>query len=142
MTDRRLRDIDEDALENIIRGLPRREPDPNLRARVLSPRLSRAHRGWVAARLVLAAALVAALLVIDAIVLTVQDGSLPERSPVSMVAASSHETAAAADDTAWLAQVLGEAGPARIAWLRADSAAGASNYLALRASLLANGSGG
>jgi hypothetical protein len=142
MTDRRLRDIDEDALENIIRGLPRREPDPSLRARVLSPPLARTHRGRVAARPVLAAAVVAALLLIDIIVLKVQGRGLSASSSPAIVAASPSTPTAADDDTTWLAEMLGEAAPARIAWLRGDAIASPHTYAALRASLLANGSGG
>jgi hypothetical protein len=142
MTDRRLHDIDEDALENIIRGLPRREPGRHLRTRALSHSRTRTRRGWGAARPVLAAALVAALLLIDIIVLKVQDGRVSGSSSPAVVAATPSTPTAADDDTTWLAEMLGEAAPARIAWLRADSPAAADTYAALRASLLANGSGG
>jgi len=139
MTDRRLHDIDESSLENIIRGLPGREPDPGLRAQVLSRSRTHMRRGLPAFRPMLAAALLL-LLVIDVIVLKLQDGSVPGAPGRTVVAASSGRAADA--DTAWLAQMLDEAAPARIAWLRADSASNADTYAALRASLLANGSGG
>ena len=140
MTDRRLQDIDENTLENTIRDLPGREPGPNVRARVLSYARPRTRRRWAALRPTVAAALVAALLLLDIFVLKVQDGSLPGTSAGEVIAVSSGRTDDA--DAVWVAQMLGEAAPARIAWLQADPAADANSYLALRASLLANGTGG
>jgi hypothetical protein len=142
MTDRRLRDIDEDALEDIIRGLPRREPDPSLRARALSHTAVTTHRGRVAPRPVLAVAVVLVLLLIDIIVLKVQGRGLSGPPSPAVVAASPSTPTAADDDTTWLAEMLGEAAPARIAWVRGDATVSADTYAALRATLLANGSGG
>jgi hypothetical protein len=125
-----------------MRGLPRREPDPNLRARVLSRTRPRTHRPWVAPRPLLAAALVAALLAIDVIVLKVQDRSLPGASQPSLVATTAGRSPTAEADATWLAELLGETAPARVALLRSDPAASDDSYATLRESLLANGSGG
>jgi hypothetical protein len=140
MTDRRLHNVDEGALEDIIRGLPAREPRPDLRTGVFSASSAPVRRGRVVLRPVFATALVAALLLIDILVLKLQDGGLPTARSGDVVAASSSR--AADTDTAWLAQIVEEAAPARIAWLQTDPATDATTYLALRASLLANGSGG
>ena len=140
MTDGRLYGFDESTLEDTVRRLPGREPDPGLRARVLSHSRTHTRRGLTALRPALAAALVVALLAIDVIVLKVQDRNTSGAPGRTVVAVSSGPADDA--DTAWLAGMLDGAAPARIAWLRADSTPGPDTYAALRASLLANGSGG
>jgi hypothetical protein len=142
MTDQRRHHADDEHIENMIRGLPRREPDPALRAQVLSRARPRTHRPWVAPRPLLAAALVAALLLIDVVVLKVQDRSLPGASQPSLVAATAGRSPTVDADATWLAELLGETAPTHIAWLHSDPPASDDSYATLRESLLANGSGG
>jgi len=139
MTDRRLQDIEKDALENTIRGLPRREPRAALRSRVLAATASaRPPRAWT--RAILAPAALIALLALDLLVVTTQDRqlarSLPARPAAMMAAAPAPDT-----DLSWLRDLGLPDDSVAVVALR-HQAVSQDTYFSLRDSLLANGSGG
>ena len=139
MTDQRLRDIDKDGFENMIRGLPRRAPSADLRRRVFAAGAF-ARRPLIRARPALAAAVLVALVALDALVANLQDRQLARilpAPPAAMVAAAP----TADPDVAWLRDLgLPDSSVAVAALGR--QAVGRDTYFSLRESLLANGSGG
>ncbi len=101
MNRRAYQGLTDDQLETLIRQLPRREPGPGLRERILSHRpLSRTRRAWALRPACLLAAVVL-LLVADALVMRCQDAglTLPRTAPPAAIAQEQSE------DELWLADM-------------------------------------
>ncbi|HUU54342.1 MAG TPA: hypothetical protein VMY87_05415 [Armatimonadota bacterium] len=139
MTDRRLHDMEVEDLERLLRGLPRRAPSAELRRRVLAAGAV-TRRPLAQARPALAAAVLVALVALDALVVNLQDRQLARAlpaPPAAMVAVASVPD----PNLAWLRELgLPNESVAVVALTR--QAVTRDTYLSLRDSLLANGSGG
>jgi len=136
MPDRPRRDLTDEQFEHLLRGLPRREPRPELRERVLSHQLPPARRPHLVFRPAFGVAALALLLLADLAAMRSQDsGYSPGRAaPPAAV------TAQADDDTSWLRE-LGFP-RLRLAALPASDQPNPDSYLALRNRLLQGANGG
>jgi len=120
---------DEEKLERVLRGLPRREPSPTVRSRVLSraaPRHIRLSPAWALAGVLL-------LIVADVLVVRHQDHALwpaAGRSPVA--AAQTDQQREGLDDLL----VVTRAWPLYGLRPHLEATAEASSYLSLRRELL------
>ena len=122
---------DDEKLEGLLRGLPRREPSPALRGRVLSHaarRRSRAAPAWALAGLLL-------LIVADVLVVRHQDHALwaaAARPPMAVAAQTKQQTEEGFEDLL----VVTRAWPLHSLRPQPEATAGASSYLSLRRELL------
>jgi hypothetical protein len=131
------RRLSDEETENLIRGLPRRQPTAALRARILSQaiRLQRAP----ARRPLFALAALLLLLLADVILMERQNSGLTPPAPTQAVARVPDQEE---DDAAWLREVAAAAGLRRFALLREARPAEKETYLALRRLLMQSANGG
>ena len=143
MTDRqRYREMSDDQLESLIRGLPGRGPSSGLRARVLSDSLRSRARRRRAHRPALAFAALICLLLADLLILSLQDAGLAAIGGTSSAVVTARARAQADEQMTWLREVGASGLGLRVAHLSADSGTRPGTRSELLRDLLAPGNGG
>jgi hypothetical protein len=136
------RDMSDEDLEGLIRGLPGRQPRATLRDRVLSGVRRPAVRRLTLLRPALGFGALIILLLADVIVVDLQDAGLAARAGVSPSVLTAERAPAGRDVPAWLREIgADEFGP-RIAQMVAERPPHSPTYAALLADLLESGNGG
>jgi hypothetical protein len=142
MSDRaRRRSIADNELENLIRGLPRREPRPALRDRILSRATLPRHRRAALLRPAFALAALAALLIADLLALKVQDAGLPTSPKATALTVTAQAPAQDDQDVAWLREMGGSSLSLEVA-RRSTQAQKQQSYPSLLKALLEGAEGG
>ena len=136
------RDMSDEELEGLIRGLPGCQPRAALRDRVLLGARRPSVRRATLLRPAFALAALVILILADMIVVGLQDGGLAARAGVSPSMLTAQRAPAERDVPAWLREIGAEELGPRIAWMVAESPPDAATYSALLADLLQTGNGG
>ena len=140
--DTHYRDMSDEELEDLIRGLPGRQPRAALRDRVLLAAQRRPVRRVILLRPAFALAALVILMLADMIVVGLQDAGLAARAGVSRSVLTAQRAPAERDVPAWLREIGVEDFGPRIAQMAAERQPGAATYPALLADLLQTGNGG
>jgi hypothetical protein len=136
------RDMSDEELEHLIRGLPGRQPRAALRDRVLLGARRRPVRRGTLLQPAFALGALFILLLADIIVVGLQDAGLSARAGISPSVLTAQRAPAERDVPAWLREIGAEELDPRIAQMVAERPPHAATYSALLADLLQNGNGG
>ncbi len=143
MTDRvRYRGASDAELEDLVRGLPRREPMGTLRVRVLSQADARKPRRPRLLTQAVAAAALGALLLSDMAVVARQDRQLAMAGVTRLPVVAARPEPAPSPDAVWLRELSGADGRLALAMLAAPQGEQRDSYRALLREVLENGTGG
>ena len=139
---RELREMSDEQLEHLVRGLPGRQPRAALRDRVLLGERRAPVRRVILLRPAFAFGALVILVLADMVVLGLQDARLAARAGVSPSVATVARSPAERDVPAWLRETGAEELGPRIAHMVAERPPDAVTYSALLADLLQTGNGG
>ena len=138
MSEHRYHDMTDEELENAIRGLPRREPRPGLRERVLAHVAAPVPRPRGLARPAFAVAALIVLVLVDWLVLRVQDTGIAGGRTSSAVVAQSEPPSR--DEAALMRELAASGLPLRLAMRHPGPQP--ETYLDLRNRMLNEADGG
>ena len=136
------RDMSDEELEHLIRGLPGRQPRAVLRDRVLLGARRPSVRRGTLLRPAFALGALLMLLLADIIVVGLQDAGLAARAGISPSVLTAQRAPAERDVPPWLREIGAEELGPRVAWMVAERPPDAATYSALLADLLQTGNGG